>query len=206
MTAFINQIKINKQSHLQQPWRVHSLLADFDIEDVWRVPVKLKQEHSLDLFLKQFMESNEQVTQKGLAGYLFRLRLFLGKVFKWDEKKQIDHLLPGSIRERYAKAENQKFKDLPDPGTGDFIPVYQLEDEYLSEIENKTVHAALHIGRVQIAGGYGIHMAVYVKPKGLFGKAYMKLIQPFRHWIVYPALMKSAKKSWERYCGKSAAN
>jgi hypothetical protein len=42
-------------------------------------------------------------------------------------------------------------------------------------------------------------MAVYVKPKGLLGKLYMKLIKPFRHWIVYPALMKEAKVCWERY-------
>ncbi|WP_424961418.1 DUF2867 domain-containing protein [Ekhidna sp.] len=198
----INQIKIHKRFHLDQPWRVHTLLSDFDIEDVWRVPVKLREEHSLDLFLKEFLKSNEQTTQKGLAGFLFRLRLFLGKVFKWDEKNQVDHLLPGSIRERYARADNLIFEDLPEPGDGDFIPVYQLENEYLSEIENKTVHAALHIGRVKSNSDYDIQMAVYVKPKGLFGKVYMKLIQPFRHWIVYPALMRSAKRSWERYCEK----
>lgn len=200
VNSFINQIKIDKQLHMNQPWRVHTLLPDFDIEDVWRVPVNLRKEHSLNLFLTMFMESNQRVTEKGLAGFLFRLRLFLGKIFKWDEKQTVNHLLAGSIRERYAKAENLRFEDLPNPGTDDFIPVYQLENEYLSEIENKTVHAGLHIGRVQLNNDYCIQMAVYVKPKGKFGRIYMKLIKPFRHWIVYPALMRSAKRSWERYC------
>ena len=104
----LNQIKIDKQLHLDQPWVAHSLLPDFDIEDVWRVPVELKKEHSLAIFLSQFISSNERVTQKGMAGLLFRFRLFLGKVFKWDKKKQIDHLLAGSIRERYAQAKNLK--------------------------------------------------------------------------------------------------
>ncbi|WP_420318649.1 DUF2867 domain-containing protein [Ekhidna sp.] len=194
------KIKIDKKHHLEQPWRVHTLLPDFDIEDVWLVPITLTKEHSLDLFLSQFRASNERLTEMGLAGFLFRLRLFLGKVFKWDEKEPVDHLIPGSIRERYAESENLKFEDLIDPGTDDFIPVFQLQNEYLSEIENKTVHAALHLGRVKKGGDFGIQMAVYVKPKGTFGRLYMKLIQPFRHWIVYPALMKSVKRRWQKYC------
>ena len=46
---------------------------------------------------------------------------------------------------------------------------------------------------------YGVRMAVYVKPKGLLGKAYMLLIKPFRLWIVYPSLIKMAKHEWESY-------
>ena len=42
-------------------------------------------------------------------------------------------------------------------------------------------------------------MAIYVKPKGTFGKLYMLAIKPFRLLIVYPALLKSIKKKWEQY-------
>jgi hypothetical protein len=41
-------------------------------------------------------------------------------------------------------------------------------------------------------------MAVYVKPRGLFGKGYMALIKPFRYWIVYPALMRAIERMWTR--------
>jgi hypothetical protein len=37
-----------------------------------------------------------------------------------------------------------------------------------------------------------------VKPNGLFGNAYMAAIRPFRHLIVYPALMREARELWER--------
>ena len=45
-------------------------------------------------------------------------------------------------------------------------------------------------------GRYQGQMAVYVKPRGRLGKGYMALIKPFRHWIVYPALMRQIERAW----------
>jgi hypothetical protein len=39
-------------------------------------------------------------------------------------------------------------------------------------------------------------MAVLVKPNGLFGTAYMAAIAPFRHLVVYPALMRAIGQRW----------
>jgi Protein of unknown function (DUF2867) len=39
-------------------------------------------------------------------------------------------------------------------------------------------------------------MAVYVKPNGLLGTAYMAAIKPFRHLIVYPPLMRQIGRRW----------
>jgi hypothetical protein len=39
-------------------------------------------------------------------------------------------------------------------------------------------------------------MAVYVKPRGRFGRPYMAFIAPFRHWVVYPALMRQIERAW----------
>jgi hypothetical protein len=44
---------------------------------------------------------------------------------------------------------------------------------------------------------YHGQMGVYVKPRGRFGTAYMALIGPFRHLIVYPALMRQIKRAWD---------
>lgn len=121
-------------------------------------------------------------------------------MFKWDEKLEQNHLIPGSIRHRYAQQEKLTYNDLPHPGSGSFIPVYKLENESLSEIENSTVHGALHLSRVPSGQDtWAIHLAVYVKPKGWFGKLYMLLIKPFRIWIVYPSLMNAARQNWEAY-------
>ena len=190
--------KIDNREHQIQPLRVHTLLSDFELEDVWRVPVNLSSTHSLQLFMDKFAKTNAQLVNKGITGLLFKIRLFIGSLFKWDEKLLQEHLIPGSIRFRYAHQENLMYADLPHPGSGSFIPVYKLENEFLSEIENRTVHAALHFSRVPSGQNtWTIHMAVYVKPKGWFGKSYMLFIKPFRIWIVYPSLMNAARKNWE---------
>ena len=41
-------------------------------------------------------------------------------------------------------------------------------------------------------------MAVLVKPNGPLGSAYMNAISPFRHLIVYPALMRQIGREWRR--------
>jgi hypothetical protein len=35
-----------------------------------------------------------------------------------------------------------------------------------------------------------------VKPNGVFGKAYMAAIKPFRHRIVYPHLLRQIEREW----------
>ena len=39
-------------------------------------------------------------------------------------------------------------------------------------------------------------MAVYVKPNGLLGTAYMAAIRPFRHLIVYPPMLAQIGRQW----------
>ena len=39
-------------------------------------------------------------------------------------------------------------------------------------------------------GGDGPVVVLLVKPNGLLGTAYMAAIKPFRHLIVYPAMMR----------------
>ena len=144
--------KIDEHEHLIQPLRVHSLLSDFELEDVWRVPVNLASTHSLQLFMDQLAKTNAKLVNRGMTGLLFRIRFFMGRLLKWDEKLLQDHLIPGSIRFRYAQQENLAYDDLPHPGSGSFIPVYKLENEFLSEIENSTVQGALHLSRVLRTG------------------------------------------------------
>ena len=40
-------------------------------------------------------------------------------------------------------------------------------------------------------------MGIYVKPRGRLGALYMRLIGPFRHLIVYPALMRQIERAWD---------
>jgi hypothetical protein len=75
-------------------------------------------------------------------------------------------------------------------GTG-FVPVYQEPDEVLSRITNRTVTGFLHISLV----ARHPRLAVYVRPNGTFGRGYMTLIEPFRQWVVYPALLAAGGRA-----------
>jgi len=192
-------MQIKNEEHYKNTWKVHALLPDFEVEDVWQFPVELNEDHSIYLFQMSMMKSMEALSQKGVASWLFKLRFFLGRIFGWDEKNEAQILLePGSIRERYAEMEGIKGEALPAPGNEDFIPVYTLENESLAEIKNATVHAGLHLSKVPNGDKYTVHMAVYVKPNGLFGRMYMALIKPFRLAIVYPIMMKMVGKQWNK--------
>jgi len=78
-----------------------------------------------------------------------------------------------------------------------FVPVYQEADEILSRITNRTVTAFLHISLVERHP----RLAVYVRPNGAFGRGYMALIEPFRQWIVYPALLAAGARAAVRLGG-----
>lgn len=78
------------------------------------------------------------------------------------------------------------------------MPLYRTDDEWAAEISNETVHGVVHLAWVSRGEGrYRGQMAVYVKPRGLLGEAYMRMIEPFRRFIVYPALMRQIGRAWE---------
>jgi hypothetical protein len=86
-----------------------------------------------------------------------------------------------------------------------FVPLYRTDREAAAEVSNKTVHGVAHMAWVEVdEGRYEGRMAVYVKPRGTFGRAYMALIKPFRHWVVYPPMMRQMERAWdERIKAKS---
>ncbi|HIF99071.1 MAG TPA: DUF2867 domain-containing protein [Myxococcales bacterium] len=58
----------------------------------------------------------------------------------------------------------------------------------------------IRLGRVSISSTqWSPQLAVYVKSRGALGRHYMTLISPFRHYIVYPTMMRTAKNGWARY-------
>lgn len=80
-----------------------------------------------------------------------------------------------------------------------FKPLYRTDVEWAAELSNRTVHAVLLLAWVEEAQGrYRGQLAVYVKPRGRLGELYMALIAPFRHHVVYPALLRQVGDAWSR--------
>ena len=99
--------------------------------------------------------------------------------------------LPTDLRDAPSGPE---FDALP------FTSLYLLDDEWAAEVANETMHGVMHISWVPDgAGGHRGQMAVLVKPNGLFGGAYMAAIRPFRHWIVYPPMIRQIGREWRAH-------
>jgi hypothetical protein len=187
-------INLTNSEQTSRPWRIHELVRDFQLLDVWALPTPGGPDdfpRLVEIFASSDTNSDSQVAQA-----LWAIRWKLGEVFGWDEVDADDlpdwqmlrDRLPQDLRDGPTGPE---FAELP------FQPVYLLDDEWAAEIANKTVHGVLHLSWVPDGhGAYRGQMSVYVKPNGLFGKAYLSAIQPFRHLVVYPPLLRRLERVW----------
>jgi hypothetical protein len=183
---------------------IDQIAPDFKLLDVWALPVEGRRDEFAS-FLEMMASLDPGKAESGASRALFSLRLRLGHWFGWD-----DHAAPRPIP---GCTETTLSARLPDELRGTatspaisgatqraagFIPLYRTDDEWAAELSNATVHGVLHVAWVEQGGGrYRAQMGVYVKPRGRLGEAYMLLIQPFRHLVVYPALMRQIGRAWD---------
>jgi Protein of unknown function (DUF2867) len=129
-----------------------------------------------------------------LVRTLFAIRWKLGELLGWDGPDAgLGSRVP-TLRDRLPAGLSEAPSG-PDFDAFPFASLYLLDDEWAAEIANRTMHGVMHIGRVPDGtGGYRAQMAVLVKPNGLLGTAYMAAIRPFRHLIVYPAILREGER------------
>lgn len=203
-------MRLAKSEHTARPWRIHEIAPDFEVEDVWALPVRGdRDDFALFLAMLTGVEDAGDVPflDSPAARLLWRLRDRLGKAFDLgaidappeggpsltipgDDTTTLADRLPEELRHT---ADEMRFSAVP------MRPLYRTEDEFAAEISNRTMHGAMHLS--WIARRDGIHqgqMAVLVKPRGVFGRAYMAFIKPFRYAIVYPALLRYQEKAWKQ--------
>lgn len=193
-------MKIPNQVHRDRPWRVHGFVTDFKLLDVWRMPVTGGPGDTLADFEKTMENVERALMNSGPAGMLFRLRIGVGRLLKWDvseKRRAIPGAEEASLRGRISPQLAATVVELDSASGVEFSDVYRLDDEVVRELSNETVHAVMHTGKVPLDdGNWGIEMAVYAKTRGLTGRGYMAAIEPFRAWIVYPTLMRRVGKAW----------
>ncbi len=174
---------------------------------MWALPVKGGAEDFPDL-IELFLALDPGKGGSLPARLLWRVRDLLGKWFDLGRISRIGDRagpaeglpIPGSnavsLADRLPEDLRNTAADL-DFGSGPFASLYRTDVEFGAEISNRTVHAVLHLAWVELSrGNYQGQMAVYVKPRGAFGKGYMAFIKPFRYWIVYPSLMRLIQRKW----------
>jgi len=183
-------------AHTSRPWRIHALTRDFRLEDVWALPTPGGPDDFPRLVhdFPRLMRGVSSGDQSPAARALWAIRWKIGELLGWDDPDAgLGSRVP-TLRERLPA----DLRDTPSgPDLQRFTSLYLLHDEWAAEIANRTVHGVLHIGWVSDgAGGYRGQMAVYVKPNGLLGTAYMAAIKPFRHRIVYPSMLRQLGQAW----------
>lgn len=190
--------RIDPSEHASSLWRIGEIASDFELLDAWALPARGGREEFTNL--QTLFADLDPADDDGsrLSRWLFALREWLGRSFGWDEDTNalpIPGCRESSLRDRLpADLPAQTAETL---GKAPFRPIYVTETESAAELSNSTVHAILHLGWVDEGdGAYRGQMGVYVKARGRFGRVYMALIAPFRHHIVYPALMRRIGRAW----------
>ena len=176
--------------------RCHSLLADVPLHDVWAIPLDGGGLGRTILDAHAIMFGSQRAPAKPTVRGLFRLRWALGRVFGWDDERNDPLAL--SYMHRLTEVDRLQSEVRPGTREGPFRVLYVFAHEALSELRNATVHGFLALALVPRPKGYTLYMAIYVSPVSRLTPFYMTLIDPFRRFIVYPALCRDAQRSWAR--------
>jgi hypothetical protein len=190
-----------------QNWIIDDIVSDFDVEDVWALPVEggaddfaavVELQQALDFPASAPLPVRVLWGIRDLLGRAFglgRISTSADSAGAWPPvpgtgEPSLLGRVPEDLREESAASQ---FADKP------FRPLYRTDAELAEEISNRTVYGVMHLAWTNQGNGrYRAQMTVYVKPRGAFGKAYLALIKPFRHAIIYPALMRSLERAWSQ--------
>ena len=197
-------MRLPDTAHTSRPWRIHALTRDFHLEDVWQLPTPGGPD-DLARLAGLMASGGAGEGSSPAARALWAIRLRLGQVLGWDDDDAglgarvptLRDRLPADLR---AAPDGPRFASLP------FESLYLIDDEWAAETANRTVHGLLHLGWVPDGtGAHRAQMAVYVKPNGRLGAAYLAAIRPFRHLIVYPSMIRALDRAWARCARPSTA-
>ena len=185
------------------PLRVHTFLADVPLHDVWAVDLpKRRGGVTLCEFLRRggqdgFDEADAEINRlPPVARALFHLRFFLGRIFRLEDEPK--DALAESFGSRLTAEDRARSVVVPGTPEGLFRVVYRFENEQLLEVQNRTVHGAALSALAERADSYRFYFAVYVRPRRWITPFYMAFIDPFRKWIIYPALLKRIRATWDQ--------
>jgi Protein of unknown function (DUF2867) len=191
-------MRLSKSEHESPRWRIAEITPDFRLEDVWTLPAQGSAEDFGEL-LEVMASLDPAHGESAATRLLFSIRYRVGGWFGWDDATR-ELAIPGNAETTLSARLPVDLRDTAtnlDRSSYGFRPLFRTDDEWAAEVSNRTVHAVMHLAWVEKGEGrYQGQMAVYVKPRGRFGAAYMAVIRPFRHRVVYPALMRQIERAW----------
>ena len=185
--------------HAAHPWVIAQIAPDFELIDAWALPAQGGPD-DFGALLEIMATLDGANAESAITRTLFRVRNQIGARLGWDDANR-DLPIPGCTETTLSQRLPPELRGTAtgtDLGEASFTALYRTSSEWAAELSNSTVHAVLHLawanqGNDSCRG----QMGVYVKPRGKLGATYMALIRPFRHLIVYPALMRQIGRAWQ---------
>lgn len=178
---------------------VHSLLSGITLHDVSVIDLPGGGSSRTMEDVRILMSSEVLTSTNLLVRGLFRFRRLLGYFFGWDscehseQQSSYIHRLNDDLKARAAV--------LPGTTDGLFTVLYVLERESVMEARNSIAHAFLCSALESTTSGYRLYWGVYVEPLSRLTPLYLATIEPFRRFVIYPAVFRKIRRSWaDRYC------
>ncbi len=173
---------------------MHSFLEDAELHDVWCAELEGGGEGRDIEDARLCFTPSSVTTANASVKSLFTLRRLLGRLFGWDRDE--DRWAGELYSNRLTPEDRARSRVAPGTPDGLFRIVYVFEDEALAEVRNATVHAFSALALRPTMTGYHLFWAIYVKPISPWTPAYMRLIDPFRRAMVYPAVIRRIQLEW----------
>ena len=173
------------------PLEVFQLVRGFPLHDVWLVELDDSRECTLQGLIR-LTKSASRRSLNPMVRALFAFRSLLGRIFRLDRVPTERSNIADSVPEHLVATS------LVAPGTpeGPFQTLYASPTQAAYRALNATVDAILIVTIIRGASGYRFFWASYVKPVGRITALYMRAIDPFRRFVVYPGLEAWLKRSW----------
>jgi len=191
-------MRVSPAEYLNLKLRVHEFLHDVPLYDVSVVDLP---GGGAGRSVADIRALESAAAPSHVANGLYGVRRFLGRVFGWDgvqlrpEESLLSHLSDRDRRDSEIA-----------PGTriGAFLVLYQFSHEALSETCNATVHGYVCTALARTVNGYRLYWGVYVIPVSRLTRPYLMAIEPFRRFILYPAMLRRIRGAWLAAYGASA--
>ena len=188
-------MRVTPEEYNRIDLRAHSLLAGVPLHDVWAVDLPGRGGRTI-ADLRALLAVENLRAANPAVNLLFAVRAWLGRVFGWDRTPA--RASEASFLHRLSAADRASSLVAPGTAEGPFRVLFVSAREAISEIHNPTVHAFSVFALVERSPGHRLYWGIYVRPVGRITAWYMRLIDPFRRFIIYPAVLRHIRAAWER--------
>ena len=193
-------MRVSPAEYLRLKLRAHELLRGVPLYDVTVVDLPGGGDGRT---LADIRALDSTAAQSHIAKALYGVRKFIGRVFGWDRAPMRPE---DSLLSKLTERDRRDSGIVSGTPQGAFLILYQFAGEALSETLNATVHGWICLALAPTATGYRLYLAVYVLPVSWFTRPYLIAIEPFRRFMLYPAMLRRIRRAWiTRYAPHSAS-